>query len=745
MGGPLTMFQCDNGFEIHNLTQLVTQGTFTNYTNPIRQNTARISNPHLYYTIDGKNKVSYVLGDTSYSYQFNTATNQFQIIPSENYTNKGLEDLIFLDEALIYRDDLMNYIYFIDKKTLLGKLEARYQNYQLNYDIIKKTDSSIYQVFSCSNNKTATDNICNFYEINAAVSPITVHLRFTQQIQDFCGDQVRIVREFMVVSCWSYNENSGRIDVYGIEKNAGMYLIKSIVCNYTECYLGKQFSIRKMNNDHIQIYYTLYSSVNTAQIDMINVMKFYYIDDEKYYFVKNISENVISIDKTINRNLSIGVYQNNLLLKYLQLSTVLSSPICNYSQYFNGSTCLPCLGSQINMLPNSGSCEYCGSSNGYSWKSFENLLKVQYCNNYYTFSTSMLLSDDDQLVREDSSKLKGWEIALIIVLPGLFIMTLAIFLYCCYCKKDMKNMQALSKIDDDEQQQEPQVKNQVKKKDYHDRTNDKDYATPQKFLKNQFEKKIETVHTQSMDDEQQNFGPNESVQDQQLDDSDAQEAEILDGSMSFNYQGKQNNTQKPSPLKAVKHFENKNFPFDENRYEKSMNNFIIESIITEKNNDTEDDSKTLNKVFNSFRHRSTVTKNPSFHTNLVKPDNILQTQQLIETFKQSPQKDLKDWIKEDPKLIETSSCIICYHFFKLVDNSIQMNNCLKKVKHMAHTACVEKAIQQKLIDDLDCKICKANISVDQATMASPFDVDDLNPPNLYHGHQSLKRQLDFQE
>ena len=41
---------------------------------------------------------------------------------------------------------------------------------------------------------------------------------------------------------------------------------------------------------------------------MINVMKFYYIDDEKYYFVKNISENVISIDKTINRNLSIGVY-----------------------------------------------------------------------------------------------------------------------------------------------------------------------------------------------------------------------------------------------------------------------------------------------------------------------------------------------------------------------------------------------------------------------------------------------------
>ena len=57
------------------------------------------------------------------------------------------------------------------------------------------------------------------------------------------------------------------------------------------------------------------------------------------------------------------------------------------------------------------------------------------------------------------------------------------------------------------------------------------------------------------------------------------------------------------------------------------------------------------------------------------PDSLTRTttdisKYIIENFKTSPKKELKDWIKEDPRFIEASSCVFCYHFFKLVDNTV---------------------------------------------------------------------------
>lgn len=62
----------------------------------------------------------------------------------------------------------------------------------------------------------------------------------------------------------------------------------------------------------------------------------------------------------------------------------------------------------------------------------------------------MLNSSDNQLVQKNDSSMPSWELALIIVLPGLFIFTLAIVIFCFYCKKDLKDMMSVSKIDEEE-------------------------------------------------------------------------------------------------------------------------------------------------------------------------------------------------------------------------------------------------------------------------------------------------------
>lgn len=77
----------------------------------------------------------------------------------------------------------------------------------------------------------------------------------------------------------------------------------------------------------------------------------------------------------------------------------------------------------------------------------------------------------------------------------------------------------------------------------------------------------------------------------------------MDGSNS-NVSNLQHKIQKPTPLKTVKQYENKNLPYDEylrNGFERSLNDLYQETYNSDKPVETEEeDSKTLNKMFNSF-------------------------------------------------------------------------------------------------------------------------------------------------
>lgn len=77
---------------------------------------------------------------------------------------------------------------------------------------------------------------------------------------------------------------------------------------------------------------------------------------------------------------------------------------------------------------------------------------TQYCSNLAPFSPDMLISStDDLVVQESDSSLAPWKLTLIIVLPALFVFTVAIVVFCICCKKDMKDMRGDTKNNDNEQ------------------------------------------------------------------------------------------------------------------------------------------------------------------------------------------------------------------------------------------------------------------------------------------------------
>lgn len=111
------------------------------------------------------------MNETSISYYYDSASKSIKQVANESYNIRLMGDLLVIDEFLIYRDQQLNYLYVLDRKTMIGTHNFESEGRDvLVYDIVQRNLSErIYTMIACTQNIWSDDNQCLSYLINVTL------------------------------------------------------------------------------------------------------------------------------------------------------------------------------------------------------------------------------------------------------------------------------------------------------------------------------------------------------------------------------------------------------------------------------------------------------------------------------------------------------------------------------------------------------------------------------------------------
>lgn len=98
-------------------------------------------------------------------------------------------------------------MYFLNKIDKKG-VGVSYNRQVMSYDgFMSEITPGIYYFLACSKNAStsAGNNACLIYEVNSTTDQINVQTKSQISLGDFCGDKVKLTKNYAVVACSSYN------------------------------------------------------------------------------------------------------------------------------------------------------------------------------------------------------------------------------------------------------------------------------------------------------------------------------------------------------------------------------------------------------------------------------------------------------------------------------------------------------------------------------------------------------------
>eukprot|EP00347_Sterkiella_histriomuscorum_P000284 403376469 len=166
--------------------------------------------------------------------------------------------------------------------------------------------------------------------------------------------------------------------------------------------LGKQYSavggkmdIQYHNLNHSTIFYTSqYESKlqnsTLANFTFINTLQLFSLESNGVKQYKNYTTTnhlrQKSLDEMGKGSLQFGVHGNNLLASYQKLDKLYFMPVCSFNQSLGTFNCIQCPPDNFAADFNSQICSSCLTT--YATNSFQNLLKLLYCNNQPVYNSS---------------------------------------------------------------------------------------------------------------------------------------------------------------------------------------------------------------------------------------------------------------------------------------------------------------------------------------------------------------------
>lgn len=106
-------------------------------------------------------------------------------------------DMLVLDELLIYRDIQLNYLYLMDRTTMVGTHTFGTKGDLLVYDVVYSSPAlKEYSVMFCTKNNTIANNYCQTLRVNGTISRVSATIMAEYPLGSFWVDSIKYRGEY---------------------------------------------------------------------------------------------------------------------------------------------------------------------------------------------------------------------------------------------------------------------------------------------------------------------------------------------------------------------------------------------------------------------------------------------------------------------------------------------------------------------------------------------------------------------